>query len=238
MLKSLSVILFGAMRFANQLYGNLAKLNLWLHACLALAGVVLLFAIPVFPRAGSFSNGFTYLYGAGMILIFGIGDGYPTPGMKILGWIILAILALAILCTLIVNFTFFFRLFLERTKSWHLKVCLFSGVISILALSFFMAWVSDCEEIASNAIIAGNIRLYERAARWRHKGDINDDLYCAARWGQLGMVEYLLSKGADPNAKLGSSGDSVLSGASQNVLNKSNGNTPVVQYLKSHGATN
>src|SRR5665213_1301905 len=134
---------FVAMNFAKKLYGDLVKLNLWIHACVAVAGVVLLFAIPVFPFANASSNGFRWLYMMGGVLIFGIGDGHPSWGMKMSGGIILALLALVILCTLVLNFSLFARLLLQRTKSWRFRMCLFTGVASVLAFSFFMAWVSN-----------------------------------------------------------------------------------------------
>jgi hypothetical protein len=226
------------MKFAKLPYQKLAKLNLWLHAALAIASVIFLFALPIFPTANGSSTGFKWLCGLGAVLIFGIGDGYPPLGMKITGGIILALLASVTLSILLLNFCFFVRLAVERTTSWRIRTCLCAGAVSILALSFFVTWVSNCEEIASNAIMTGNIKSYEQAARWRHKVDINGDLYSAARWGQLRMVEYLLSKGADPNAKMGGNGESILAGAIPNVLKRTDGNTPVIEYLKSHGATN
>jgi hypothetical protein len=223
------------MKFVKRLYRRLAKLNLWLHAGLALAGVLVLFAIPAFPGS---SSGFKWLSEVGLVLIFGIGDGYPSMGMKIAGGVVLAFLALATLCTLVLNISFFGRLLFERTTGWRLRAWLFVGVASILAISFFNEWVSNCDEFATDAILKGNIESYERAARWRRKGDLNDDLFFAARVGQLKMVEYLIAKGANPNAKFGGNRDSVLAGAIPNVMNRADSNTPVIEYLKRHGATN
>jgi hypothetical protein len=130
------------------------------------------------------------------------------------------------------------RLFVDKARGSTFKIFFVAGLLIMFAGIYFREWVSNADSHASDAIAAGDIGAYERAVKWRKNGNINDDLYCAARWGKLQMVQYLISKGANPNARLGGNGDSVLSGATPNVLNKSDSNKPVIEYLENHGATN
>ena len=226
------------MNLAKQLFRKLLRLNLWLHAGISVLVVVLLFALPVPPSAGGFSNVFVWLLTLGCVFLFGIGHGHPSLVMKLFGGAILVFLAVAVAFSIAMIGSLFVRLLTDQTRSRIFRTAFSVGVLTLLLLGFARGMFLDFDELASNAIFKGDLQAYERAARWRQKGDIDRDLYGAARWGQLELVKYFLEKGANPNAKLGGYGDSILSGAIPNVLNKPDHNLPVVDYLRQHGATN
>ena len=210
------------------IFRKLSKLNLWLHAFLTIATLYLLVGM----------DGYQILLGAPLILIHGTGDGYPPIEWKALGMILILLFAILILLVACLVISLFARLFTDKTRSLAFKISFVCSLLIIFSGIYFKEWISNADDRVYGAIFTGNISAYENAIKWRKNGNINDDLYWAARNGQLQMVQYLISKGADPNAKLGGNGDSVLSGAIPNVMNKPDGNKLVVEYLKNHGATN
>jgi hypothetical protein len=210
------------------IFSKMRRFNLWLHAFLVIAMMYVLVGL----------NGYRILLAVPFLLIHGTGDGYPPIEWKTLG--VALIIVSSILILLIAGFAIwlFARLFTDKTRSLTFKILFVCSLLIIFFGIYFKEWISNANDRVYDAIFTGNISAYENAIKWRKNGNINDDLYCAARDGQLQMVKYLISKGANPNAKLGGSGDSVLAGAIPNVLNKPDGNKPVIEYLKDHGATN
>jgi hypothetical protein len=210
------------------IFSKMRRLNLWFHAFLVIAMMYVLVGL----------GGYHILLAVPFVLIHGTGDGYPPIEWKALGVILIIVFSIVIL--LIAGFIIwlFVRLFTDKTKGFVFRICLGCSLLVILSGIYFQDWISYADHRIGDAIITGNINAYESAVKWRKNGNMNDDLYFAARCGQLQMVQYLIAKGADPNAKLGGYGDSVLAGAIPNVLNKPDGNKPVVEYLKNHGAAN
>jgi len=78
----------------SQLLGKILKPNLWLHICLIVIGAVLLFCPGLFPSEMCV---FQWIAALDVILVWGIGDGYPTTKDKMIGGCILIGLALVTL---------------------------------------------------------------------------------------------------------------------------------------------
>lgn len=178
------------------------------------------------------------LIGLGVVLIVGIGDGYPTVGMKIVGVIVLlvtALIALAIGAAFIVSL---FCLLSTRRVGSPKKAAFVVGVGAILCIAIFFAWRKGGEGAAIDAIIHGDMKAYRVAVNRRTKGSIDDDLWLAARWGRVEIVKALLNEGANPNARLGGSGSTALEAASENLGNQPNGNAEVIDILRHSGTTN
>ena len=175
------------------------------------------------------------LIGVGAILIGGIGDGYPSAGMKALGAGVLfvtATIAIVILGTFVVSL---YCLAADRDAGAKRKAMFFVGLAIAFGTAILSAWIKGGEEAAIDAIIRGDLAAYHAAARRRTNGNINDDLWLAARWGRKQLVESLLKQGANPNSR---SGSTVLEAARENLGHRPNDNEEVIAVLSSHGATN
>ena len=206
-------------------------LKLWLPTALVVSSVYWLVGRDRY-------EGLRGLIAVPFIFIHGIGDGHPSTEMKLFGGFLTVLSAVFVLFVIWLTVTLFTRLIKDKARSVGFKFVFIIGMLIIFSGIIFKGWTSNAESRVHNAIYIGDIAAYENALKWRKAGNIDDDLWCAARDGQLQMVQYLISKGANPNAKLGGNGDSVLAGANPNVMNRPDGNKPVTEYLKSHGATN
>lgn len=178
------------------------------------------------------------LIGLGVTLIAGIGDGYPTFGMKIAGAIVLlltALMALGIATGFIVSL---FCLLSDCKLGAARKVLVVFGVGAILCTTIFFAWRKGGEDAAIDAIVLGDTEGYRAAVRRRSKGSIDDDLWLAARWGRVEIVKELLNKGANPNARLRGTGSTVVEAAIENLGNQPNGNAEVIGILRRSTPTN
>ena len=202
-------------------------LNLWWHAALVILAATVLVGLSGYK-----------IVGLPLLFIYGIGDGHPSLMDKTIGVLLLVLFAAIALYIAYLTIVLFVRLSLDKTRSKVFRAVFIVNLLLVVAANILAMWTSNAESRVHNAIYIGDIAAYENALKWCKAGNIDDDLWCAARDGQLQMVQYLISKGANPNAKLGGNGDSVLAGADPNVMNRPDGNKPVIEYLKSHGATN
>jgi len=215
-----------------KLFQNCPRLKLWLHAIAVLAALYWLvdwggYKIIIMP----------------LVLMLGAAACGTVPAelrkVGTFGVILSAVLILVLAWSIILLFV---KLLKDKTTGMAFKLVFASGLLIMFAGIFCKQWPEVSDRLTSdaifNAIYAGDIDAYEKAVKWRKSGDINDDLWSAARDGQLRMVQHLMAKGANPNARLGGGGDSVLSGAIPNVMDRPDGNKPVIEYLTSHGATN
>jgi len=178
------------------------------------------------------------LLGVGVILIVGIGDGYPTIGMKAFGAAILLVTALIGLGIGAAFIASLFCLVSNRTVNSPRKGALIVAVVAILGIAVFFAWKRGGEDAAVDAIIHGDMQAYRAAASRRSKGSIDDDLWLAARWGRAEIVKALLQEGARANARLGGTGSTVLEAATENLGNQPNGNAEVIGILRGSVTTN
>ena len=178
-----------------------------------------------------------FLIGVGSILIFGIGDGYPTIGTKAFGAIILlltAFIGFGIGATFIASL---FCLISTPTVSSPKKGAVIAGVVVIIGIAVLFARKSG-EDAAVEAIIRGDMQAYRAAASRRSKGSIDDDLWLAARWGRVEIVKALLKEGANANARLGGTGSTVLEAATENLGIQPNANAEVIDILRRSVTTN
>ena len=211
-----------------KLFQKWPELKLWIHTLFVIIAMYLLVG----------RGGYQYLIILPFALIHGLEDGYPSPEMKMFGIVLAVFFSLLILTVAWAIISLFARIITDQTKNYVFKTIFAASLLIIFSQMLFTQRIAQSGSRVTSAVFKGDIRAYEAAVKWRKSGNIDEDLYCAARGGQLQMVEYLISKGANPNAKLGGNGDSVLSGAIPNVMNKPDGNKLVVEYLQNHGATN
>jgi hypothetical protein len=186
----------------------------------------------------SFGFALRLLIGLGVSLIAGIGDGYPTFGMKIVGAIVLLLTVLMALGIAIAFIVSLFCLLSDRRLDTARKAPFLFGVGAILSTALFFAWRKGGEDAALDAIVRGDAEAYRAAVSRRSKGSIDDDLWLAARWGRVEIVRELLSQGAHPNARLGGTGSTVLEAAIENLGNQPNGNAEVIGILRRSTSTN
>jgi hypothetical protein len=179
-----------------------------------------------------------FCLGSALIFIIGIGDGYPTPGMMVIGWVILisyGTIMLSVAVGFIASIYFLLRdVRIPRQK----KTYLLGGITCWFYVAAFGGWIARADDAAKTAIMEGDFHAYQRAAKRRLNGNINDDLWLSARWGRKEFVEALLKRGADPNARFGGSGSSIMEAAAENLADSSTNVSEVIRLLVAHGATN
>jgi hypothetical protein len=162
------------------------------------------------------------------ILLVGIGDGYPSAAMQLIGCIILAAIAPSSLALSSIAMAAFVLVEIDKTRSMIFKLAVLATTFLSVGCLSFAAWLHGRDDAVVDAIISGNIRRYEAAARWRVSGNLDDDLWLAARWGRLDIVKLLVARGASPaKSKYGSS----LESARENLGKQPNGNQQVVDFL-------
>ena len=199
-----------------------------MHACLAILAVTWLvgfqgYRIFLFP----------------VIFIGGIGDGgRPSHESQMFGKSLLAVSGFIVFCIFMFCMWLFVRLMRDKTKSVVVRMTLITGLLLVFCGNFFAAWKANAGNRAYAAMNNDDVSAYEVAAKWSESVDVDSNLYHAARFGKLKMVQYLISKGANPNAMIVQVNQSVLDGAYDGGLSLPDRNKPVIEFLKNHGATN
>jgi ankyrin repeat protein len=104
------------------------------------------------------------------------------------------------------------------------------GLAVVFGIAFFANWKRGGEDATIDAIVRGDWNAYQAATKRRSSGNINNDLWLAARWGRKQFVESLLKQGANPNSRL--TGSTALEAATENLGRQPNGNAEVTRTFK------
>ncbi|MBI2924109.1 MAG: ankyrin repeat domain-containing protein [Verrucomicrobia bacterium] len=169
-----------------------------------------------------------FLIPLGVIALVGIGEGYPPIAMKILGCTVLAMTALGWLASASIAGIALVYVEIDRTRPLASRLGILAVTVLIAGGLSFAVWLHGRDDAAVDAIIRGNIQEYEAAVRWRQAGNLDDDLWLAARWGRLDIVKLLVAMGANP---AGSKYGSALAAARENLGQRSDGNRQVIDFL-------
>ena len=173
-----------------------------------------------------------------MIFIYGLGDGHPSHESQMFGKSLLAVSGFIVLCIFLFCVSLFVRLMRDKTKRVVVRMTLVAGILLIFGGNFLLVWKSNAKDRAIAAVDRDDVNSCEAALNWCESVDVDGFLYHAARFGKLKMVQYLISKGANPNAMIVQVNQSVLDGAYDGGLSLPDRNKPVIEFLKNHGATN
>jgi hypothetical protein len=167
----------------------------------------------------------------GVILMIGIGDGYPPIGMKVAGAAVLIvgpigglILAGSVIAALVLTLR-------DNRKSLWIRMGVAFFTLLFTSAALFGVWLFRKAGAAKEAIISGNVFDYDEAVRWRFRGNLEDDLWLAASWGRLRMVKHLIEKGARPDAP---GRRDIFKAAEENLGKQPNHNEGVIEFLRTN----
>ncbi|MEW6306620.1 MAG: ankyrin repeat domain-containing protein [Verrucomicrobiota bacterium] len=164
----------------------------------------------------------------GFVWMFGIGDGSGPIWIKLIGGSILAGTMVGWLALTGVMLVSLVLVELDRAKSLACRFGVVAATVMIAAGLSFAVWLRGRDDAVVDAIIKGDIHGYEAAAKWRQGGNLDVDLWLAARWGRYEIVQLLVTKGANPDGSgLGSSAEA----ARANLSNQPDGNQRVIDFL-------